>query len=67
MDRPEQDLLLLVDWVVAARLVEDAARGRRPAACMLLLHALTHASDSRDLTPLTVIFRLLPWRAGRVC
>jgi hypothetical protein len=46
MDRPEQDLLLLVDWVVAARLVEDAARGRRPAACMLLVHALTHLTHA---------------------
>ena len=54
-------------WVVAARPVEDAAGGRRPAACMLLL-ACAHAcaSLSRDPVLLTVIQHLLPWRGGRV-
>ena len=28
VDRPDQDPLLAVEWVVVARLVEDAARGR---------------------------------------
>ena len=68
VDRLQQHLLLSVDWVVAARPVEEAAGGSRPAACMLLL-ACAHAcaSPSRDPVPLTVISRLLPWRAGRVC
>ena len=42
MDRLEQGLLLVLEWVVGARLVEDAAGGRQPAACMLLL-VLIHA------------------------
>ena len=41
VDRQEQHLLLPANWVVVARLVEDAAGGRQPAACMLL-HVLMH-------------------------
>ena len=60
VDCLHQHLLLSVDLVVAGRPVEDAARGRRPAACMLLL-ACAHvcASPSRDPVLLTVIQRLL--------
>lgn len=62
VDRLDQHLLLSVDWVVAARPAEDAARGRRPAVCMLVL-ACAHAcaSPSRDPVPFTVSSRLLPW------
>ena len=42
VDRREQRLLLSMNWVVVTRPVEDAAGGRRPAACMPLLHALMH-------------------------
>ena len=42
VDRREQQLQFPVNWVVVARLVEDAARGRQPAVCMLL-HMLMHA------------------------
>ena len=55
MDRPEHHLVLLLDWVVAARQVEDAARGCLPAAYMLLLCAHALASQSRDPAPLTAI------------
>ena len=41
VDRREQQLLLPANWFVVARLVEDAAGGRRSAACVLL-HALMH-------------------------
>ena len=67
VDRLKQHLLLSVDWVVAARPVEDAAGGRRPAACCCCLHAHdVCALPSRDPVHLTVILRLLPWRGGRV-
>ena len=42
VDSLEQYLLLSLDWLVAARSVEETAEGRLPAACMLLLHALMH-------------------------
>ena len=42
VDSLEQYLLLSLDWLVAARSVEETAGGRLPAACMLLLHALMH-------------------------
>jgi hypothetical protein len=50
---------------VAARPVEDAAGGRRPAACMLLLHALTHAPHRAVSLSFSLRFwRLLPWQAA---
>jgi hypothetical protein len=67
VDRLVQHLLLSVDWVVAARSVEETAGSRRPAACMLLqAYAHARASPSRDSVLLTVILRLLSWQVGRV-
>jgi hypothetical protein len=67
VDRLEQYLLLSLDWLVAARSVEETAGGRLPAACMLLqAYAHARASLSRDPVPLTVYVRLQSWQAGRV-
>ena len=66
VDRRKEHLMLLCNCIVAARPVEDAAGGRRPAACMLLPCARACALQSRDPVPLTVILCLLPWQAGRV-
>ena len=66
VDRRKEHLMLLFNCIVAARPVEDAAGGRRPAACMLLPCARACALQSRDPVPLSVILRLLPWRGGHV-
>ena len=54
VDRLQQHLLLSVDWVVAARPVEDAAGGRRPAACCCCLHALMRAPHQAVILSLSL-------------
>ena len=50
VDRLQQHLLLSVDWVVVARPTEDAAGGRRPAVCMLLLVCVLMCAPHQAVT-----------------